>query len=217
MQWLAQLKSRLTAAAPVDEMRWVMLDVETSGLNMQRDRLLSIAAVALRVDWPNAALRVDLGDSFEVVLGQTETSTKSNILLHGIGVQRQLGGVPPTQAMQAFTRFVGHSPLLAFHAAFDQTLITRYARTHLGTVLPNPWVDLDHLCAVTYEDVRARTLDDWLAHFGIRCAVRHQAAADTLAQCELLQRIWARIAVQCKSWTDVRRLAALHRWMPRPI
>jgi DNA polymerase-3 subunit epsilon len=117
--------------------------------------------------------------------------------------------------MQAFVDFVGNSPLLAFHAAFDQTLITRYARMHLGTALPNPWVDVDHLCAVTYEGVRARALDDWMAYFGIRCAVRHQAAADTLAECELLQRIWPKVAAQCKNWAQVRRLADQHRWVPR--
>jgi DNA polymerase III subunit epsilon len=213
--WLERLKGRFAPATPIDEMRWVMLDVETSGLDMQRDRLLVIAAIALRVDWARGALTVDLGDSFEVVLAQDQTSSKANILLHGIGAQRQRDGVAPMQAMQAFARFVGHSPLLAFHAAFDQTLITRYARMHLGAVLPNPWVDVDHLCAVTYEGVRARALDDWMGHFGIHCAVCHQAAADTLAQCELLQRIWPRVAAQCKSWAEVRHLAAQHRWLPR--
>lgn len=54
-----------------------------------------------------------------------------------------------------------------------------------------------------------------MAHFGITCAVRHQAAADTLAECELLQRIWPKVAAQCASWRDVQRLAAQHRWLAR--
>jgi DNA polymerase-3 subunit epsilon len=105
--------------------------------------------------------------------------------------------------------------LLAFHAAFDQAMIGRYAREHLGADLSNPWLDIDHLCAVTYEKVRARALDDWMNHFGIHCAVRHQAAADTLAECELLQRIWPKVAPQCANWRDVQRLAAQHRWLAR--
>jgi len=59
---------------------------------------------------------------------------------------------------------------------------------------------------------RARSLDEWLAHFGIHCAVRHQAAADTLAECELLQRIWPKVAAQSKCWRDVLSLAARQRW-----
>jgi DNA polymerase-3 subunit epsilon len=54
-----------------------------------------------------------------------------------------------------------------------------------------------------------------MTHFGIHCAVRHQAAADTLAECELLQHIWPRVMAQCKSWADVEHLAAQHRWLPR--
>jgi DNA polymerase-3 subunit epsilon len=40
-----------------DEARWVMLDVETSGLDAARDQLLAIAAIAMEVDWaqPDAA------------------------------------------------------------------------------------------------------------------------------------------------------------------
>ncbi|MDP1657537.1 MAG: 3'-5' exonuclease [Hylemonella sp.] len=199
----------------VDEQRWVMLDVETSGLNPQQDRLLAIAAIAMRVDWQRRRLTVDLGDSFEVVLRQDVASSKDNILLHGIGVQRQREGEAPAAALQAFADFVGRSPLLAFHAAFDQTMISRFARAHRGADLPNPWVDIEQLCAVTHEQVRARSLDEWMDYFGIRCAVRHQAAADTLAECEVLQRIWPRVAVQCASWHEVERLARQQRWIAR--
>jgi DNA polymerase-3 subunit epsilon len=215
MGWLNRLQGRFSRGAPVDEARWVMLDVETSGLDIRRDRLLAIAAIALRVDWSRRTLAIDLGDSFEVVVRQEEASTKDNILLHGIGAQKQRDGQDPVIALRAFAEYAGNAPLLAFHAAFDQAMIGRYARQHLGADLPNPWLDIDHLCAVTYEKVRARALDDWMDHFGITCAVRHQAAADTLAECELLQRIWPKVAPQCANWRDVQRLAAQHRWLGR--
>lgn len=213
LDWLG-LGGRSSMA--VNEGRWVMLDVETSGLDPHRDRLLAIAAIAMRVDWAQRRLTIDLGDSFEVVLRQQQvTAAKDNILLHGIGVQRQREGIEPERALEAFAGFVWNSPLLAFHAAFDQAMITRHTRMHLGRILPNPWVDIEHLCAVTHEKVRARSLDEWMDHFGIECAVRHQAAADTLAECELLQRVWPRMATQCGCWRDVERLARQQRWIAR--
>ena len=63
--------------------------------------------------------------------------------------------------------------------------------------------------------VRARALDDWLAHFDIRCAHRHQAAADALATAELLLRLWPRLRAQGRQ-PDIRsatRLAAQRRWL----
>ncbi|WP_416208565.1 hypothetical protein [Acidovorax sp.] len=99
-----------------------MLDVETSGLDMRRDRLLAIAAIALRVDWQRRTLGVALGDSFEVVLQQDEASSKDNILLHGIGAQMQRNGHgPPPWRCSAFEELCRQQPaLLAFHAAFDR-------------------------------------------------------------------------------------------------
>ena len=198
-----------------DEARWLMVDVEASGLDAARDQLLAIAGVALRVDWPKRRIAIVPADSFEVVLRQEAPSTRENILLHGIGAQRQRDGLEPVAALDRFRAWAGASPLLAFHAAFDETLVGRWARVAPGGPLGNPWLDLDHLCAVTHGQVRARSLDEWVAHFGIRCAARHRAAADALAEAELLLRIWPRVAAECGSWADVVRLAAAHRWQPR--
>ena len=203
-----------SAGAARDPARWVVLDVESSGLDAARDRLLAIAAVALRVDWTTRRLSLVPADSFEVVLRQEEASGRDNILLHGIGVQAQREGVPAADALRAFAAYAGEAPLLAFHAAFDQTLVGRYAQAS-GIAVGREWLDIEHLCAVTHPKVRARSLDEWMAHFGITCAVRHQAAADTWAECELLLRIWPRVAAECADWAAVRRLARHHRWLAR--
>lgn len=192
---------------PAASGRWVVVDVETSGLDAQRDALIAIGALAMRDG------DVDLGDSFEVVLRQERASSRDNILLHGIGVQSQRDGWDPVEALRAFEAFAGAAPLLAFHSAFDEALIGRHARQHLGRRPANPWVDIEHLCAVTHPQVRARSLDEWMAHFGITCPRRHQAAADTLAECELLQRIWPAVAVECRNWRGVERLAGRRRWL----
>ena len=216
LNWVNWLRRRFGAPESVEPSRWVVLDVETSGLDPQRDQLLAIAAIAIHVDWQGQRLSITPGDSFEVVLRQASVlSVKDNILLHGIGLQRQREGVPLAEGLRAFAAFIGASPLLAFHAPFDQAMIGRHARAHLGADLANPWVDIEQLCAVTHEKVRARALDEWLAHFGIVCTQRHQAAADTLAECELLQRIWPQITAQCGSWQDVEKLAAQQRWIAR--
>jgi DNA polymerase-3 subunit epsilon len=190
--------------------RCVVLDVETSGLDPARDRLLAVAAVALRVDWNGGRLAVVPGDSFEVVLRQEQPSARDNILLHGIGAQRQAEGVPAPQALARFAGYSGDAPLLAFHAAFDRKFLERQ-----GAAGTRRWTDIEHLCAATHPRVRARSLDEWLAHFAIGCAQRHQAAADTWAECELLQRIWPHVAAQCRNWREVEKLAAAHRWLPR--
>ena len=214
---LEAVKHWLSPRPAIDEQRWVVLDVESSGLNVQRDRLLAIAAIGVRLD--SAAPRIHLGDSFEMLLRQVDTPAlpdKRNILLHGIGVGAQRAGVDPAQALSAFEAWVGNSPLVAFHAAFDQAMIERACAAHLGRRLRGAWLDLAPLAAVLYPEVRAQALDEWLAHFNIDCAVRHQAAADTLATAELLLKLWPALRRELPRprFGDVVALAAQQRWLP---
>ena len=216
MSILQSLQGWLRPAPPLDDTRWVVLDVESSGLNPKTDRLLAIAAIAIRNQ--GAQARIVLGDSFEVVLHQpAAVADKANILLHGIGVGAQGAGVAPDVALLAFERFIGNSPLIAFHAAFDQTLILRAFDTVLKRRPTNPWLDLEPLAAVLMPKVRARSLDEWMAKLQISCAVRHQAAADTLATAELLQKLWPAAVREMGGtvrFATASRLAAQRNWMP---
>lgn len=206
---------RRRPSARLDENRWVVVDVETSGLDPAQDALLAIAAIGVQVDWSARRMRILPGDSLELVVRPDAPSSRGNILLHGIGVGRQMSGLEPVEAMRAWQRFAADSPLLAFHAAFDQTILQRYCLRHLGAGLGNPWLDIEHLCAATHPEVSAKSLDDWMARLRIVCAVRHQAAADAWAECEVLQSLWPPLQKECRCWRDVVRLAERHRWLSR--
>lgn len=203
------------AAATVDDTRWVVLDVESSGLDPRRDRLLAMAAIALRHD--GRTLRLDLGDSFEVLIRQPDTPVdKANILVHGIGVGAQRAGRDPAGALAQFEAWVGRSPLIGFHVAFDETLIQRAMQATLGRRLAPPWIDLADVARAARPGLPARSLDEWMAALGVRCAVRHQAAADTLATAELLLKLWPSVLAQRQGddWRALARLAQQRRWLP---
>lgn len=167
----------------VNGSRCVVVDVETSGLNLMEDRLISIGAVAV------VNGKIVLGDSFSVVLQQPSVSDKENILLHGIGGAAQTGGVPAAEALLAFLEYLGKAPLIAFHVTFDQTMIQRAMRQYLGCTLQHTWLDLAYLMPALYPPLATayRALDDWIGHFNIRNNARHNALADALVTAQLLQ------------------------------
>lgn len=203
-----------TRKAAIDDRRWVIVDTETSGLDAQRDRLLAIAGVA--VYWDPAQPRIAVGDSMEVVLRQADAPLdKSNILLHGIGLAAQAQGDPPEEALAAFARWVGTSPLIAFHSAFDEAVLARAMRA-VGQPVLNPWLDLAHLAEVVRPDAKARSLDQWMAALGVVCAARHQAAADALATGEVLLRLWPdmvqALRPKAPDFAGLQGLAAQRRW-----
>lgn len=205
-------KPRRRDAAPE---RWLVLDVESSGLDASRDRLLALAAVALHCDARRAG--IDLADSFEVVLRQPAEAAapdKANILVHGIGVGAQGSGMEAAEALRRFEAFAGDAPLLAFHAAFDKQLIDRAMQARLGRRLRHRWLDIADLAAVLRPGIAARTLDDWLAACAIPCLQRHNAAADTLATAELLLHLLpAARADGAVNFNGLARLAKRRRWL----
>lgn len=204
-------------ARKAPEPRWVVLDVETSGLDARRARLLAIAALAVHRD--GARWRIVPADSFEVVLRyepqEAGAPDRDNILLHGIGVGSQRDGVARPEALQRFAAYAGDAPLVAFHAAFDRTMIERACRRENLPVPSNPWLDLEPLAGVLMPQVRARSLDEWMHELAIPCLARHEAAADTLATAELLLRLTPRLNAEIggAGFAAAQALAAQRRWV----
>lgn len=195
---------------PVTRSRCVVVDVETTGLNLMQDRLISIGAVAV-VDG-----KIALGDSFYVVLQQRAASDKSNILLHGIGKAEQLDGEPPAEALLAFLDYLGKDPLVAFHVTFDETMIRRAMRDYLGFSFRHPWLDLAYVMPGLNPPLarRYRALDDWVGHFGIRIDARHNALADALATAQLLQLAHAQAGKKdIRDYAGLRDLEKAQRWV----
>ena len=195
-------------ARPHARQRYVVVDTETTGVDLRRDRLIAIGAVAVERS------RIALADCFETVLRQDKASPHANILVHRIGGQTQLAGVEPHAAMLAFLEFLGKSPLVAFRAEFDQTMIERGMRSILGLPFRHPWIDLAFLLPALYPGTECRSLDDWLLHFGLAGGERHQALADAFATAQLLQI--ALVAADRVEMGDAAQLIAMQkaqRWL----
>lgn len=206
---------RRPAAEPA---RWVVLDVETTGLDPHTDRLLAMAAVALHRRGDR--LEIALADSFEAVLRHdAPRADKANILLHGIGVGAMRGGAEAAEVLGRFAAWAGSAPRLGFHVAFDRAVIERHWRAHrrtLGALPAAPWIDIEPLAALAHPEVKARALDEWLDHFGIHCLERHNAAADALASAELLLRLWPKLARECSGRVAaLAKMADGARWLRR--
>ncbi|HQU49198.1 MAG TPA: 3'-5' exonuclease [Casimicrobiaceae bacterium] len=195
--------------------RAVVLDVEATGLDAERDDLLAIATVGVELSGSRVVVRP--ADSFEVVLQHDtgESPDKSNILLHGIGAGAQRAGVDAAEALASFAGHAGAAYLVGFHVAFDRRMIERALDAARRPRLPNRWLDLADLAPVLHPGTNAKALDDWLSLYGIKVAQRHVAASDAWATAELLQRLWSRAFAQgLRDWRALEKMAAARRWLP---
>jgi len=189
--------------------RCVVIDLETSGFDLQNDQLLSIGAVAISDGG------IDLADQFECTLQHSDPGLGASVLIHGLSPGTLAAGREPAEAQLEFLEWLGDSPLLAFHAGFDRQMLTRALRQTLGYRLANPFLDVAEMAPLLNPEagILHGGLDDWVQHFGLQVLQRHHASADALVTAELALIMFSQARRQgIDSLTGLeRRLAAWRR------
>lgn len=216
--WRRWLGGAPPQARSLQHARWVIVDVETTGLDVYRDHLLAIGAVG--VTGSNLSPR----DSFEIVLKQDEASAAANILIHRITGSEQRGGEPSGPALEAFLKYVTNtetSGCVGYHAAFDEAMLRRAFKA-AGRDLPAMlrFLDLADLAPALLPGVLSpkAPLDDWLKVFGIHVGRRHHAVADALGTAQLfLQLRSVALAKGVFTPQGLFELARAQRWLNRSV
>lgn len=194
---------RLFRRTPLGVARWVSIDCETSGLDMKRDRLLSVGAVKV------TGQRIEVGHVFHSLVRQTAPSANANILVHGIGGDAQTGGRALEEVLRELEVFVGEAMPVGFHAPFDAEILRRH-----GFRTRSRWLDLAELAPAIFPGRKARQLEDWLAEFGIAVQDRHDALGDAFSTAQLLLVLIAEAKRQgAATVEELRALAGAGRWL----
>ncbi|MCX7078375.1 MAG: exonuclease domain-containing protein, partial [Pseudomonas sp.] len=78
------------------EQRWVVVDLETTGLNLNKDLVLSIGAVVI----DDGA--IDFSQQFERTLQRIDHKLSPSVLIHGLGPSAIAAGSDPVEALLDF-------------------------------------------------------------------------------------------------------------------
>jgi DNA polymerase-3 subunit epsilon len=150
------------------------------------------------VQWLIEDDAVDFSQMFERTLQRAETKLSPSVLIHGLGPSAIAAGSDPVDALLDFMEFVGDSPLLAFHARFDQHMLARALKDSLGYRLAHTFLDVADIAPLLYPEalLREAGLDDWIDHFHLQVGERHHASADALATAELMLILLSRARQQ---------------------
>jgi len=203
-------EDRSTAAGLLSLSRFVAMDLETTGPNMMKDRIISIGGVAV------AERAVQHGAAFEIVMRQDSESRVDNILIHQIGGQEQRAGAEPVGALLSFLEFLDGSIAVAFRAEFDSTVLRRELHGVLGIRLPTRFLDLAVMLPALFPSTQNDSLDDWTRFFGLPPIGRHHAIADAYANAQLLLLVLDKAQrLGLGTAADLLKLEASQRWLGR--
>ncbi len=176
--WMAYAKSfDLGLPETLNDIRFVVFDTETTGLDIEKDRILSIGALALQ----NNTITVNQG--FEVYLYQHFYHAK-NIAVHGILEEESKPRITELEAIQLSLAFLGNSVLVAHHAGFDRAMINQALQRHGLPKLKNKFLDTSVLYKRTLiaspllQKKDHYSLDELAEKFDIPTTDRHTALGD---------------------------------------
>ncbi|MGY3641355.1 3'-5' exonuclease [Pseudomonas sp. PK-RTE-24] len=192
------------------EQRWVVLDLETTGLNMSKDRVLSIGAVVIEDG------AIDFRQQFERTMQCRELKLSPSVLIHGLGPNAIAAGSDPAEALLELLEFIGDSPVLAFHAPFDQHMLGRAVKEHLGHKLQHVFLDVADIAPFLcpQAQIREAGLDEWIEWFRLEVFERHNASADALATAELALILFSRARAQ-QIYSPLQLQQRLSQWKRR--
>lgn len=188
-------KRKPDKATLLSEARFVVFDTETSGLDLNKNNLLSIAGVAMH------GYEVELDHTFDVMVAQTDVGGAAAAVIHGLVSSDLTGGLPEDEAAACFLEFAGDAVLVAHHAAFDMRMLQKALAPFRGAKVWNPAVDTAHFArrvevggmstseAHGADQRESFRLDALVFRYGIDVPERHTAAGDALATALLFQRL----------------------------
>lgn len=157
----------------IENVRFVVFDTETTGLNTKTDRILSIGTIAVIDN------RLKVADNFECYLTQDIFSPES-VQFHGLLKEGNFTKITEEEAIINFLAHIKNAVLVAHHAAFDIAMINQaLKRLHLPK-LKNKVLDTGHLFIKTKLDTSKKHFSlDLLSHqFNIPQHDRHTASGD---------------------------------------
>jgi DNA polymerase-3 subunit epsilon len=190
---LEQYQQRFAATwkddTPVDRVRFIALDSETTGLNPLTDRLITIGAVAVQNG------DIVLEDSFEAML-QVSRNT-SAVTVHGITRDETRGGLEESEALGLFLDYVQDGVIVGHHIGHDISTLNAGYQRHWGVELQNRSLDTMDLTLhlegsgafADRERIREFTLDSLCELFGVVPHDRHTAGGDAFITAQVFLRL----------------------------
>jgi DNA polymerase-3 subunit epsilon len=178
-----------TEDATADEVRFVVLDCEMTGLSPRRDRIVSIGAIAV------VHAQILIGDSFETLLRVTHNTAAT--LVHGITRTAARHGMDEREALLALLDYLRDGVIVGHHISHDIAMLDAACRRHFDLELSNLSIDTLDLTLHLERDgafgdskpLSAASLDALCERFGVIPYDRHTAPGDAFLTAQIFLRL----------------------------
>lgn len=122
---------------PKDE--YICLDCETTGLNPNKDEILSIGAVLIKDN------KVLMRKTLNIFVKPSKKVTAESIKIHRIRPIDLENAIRPKLAILELLEFIGNRPIVGYYIKFDIAMISKYTKKYIGIKLPNETIEVSSM------------------------------------------------------------------------
>lgn len=160
---------------------FVVVDLETTGLDYKLDRILEIGAVRLQDG--------QVTGEFQALIDPEIPLREANVAFHGISAELVAGAPKLIDVLPAFLDFIGDAPLVAHNAQFDMNFLAYHAGETLGVTLSNAGIDTLSIAREVFPREKALSLERLLELFDEPPRPLHRALEDARALASVFYRL----------------------------
>ncbi len=169
------------AATPLSQIRFVVLDTETTGFAPHRsDEIIEIGAVTIQ----NNKLT---GEKFHRLVNPNRSIPSRVTALTGISAEQLSEAADPCSALKHFLAFLDNSFLVGHHIGFDLAFLDCKLKQLCGDTIGNQSLDTSIIARALCPNLSSYSLDALLPLHAIKPTGRHTALGDALLTAQLFK------------------------------
>ncbi len=173
------------AVNPLNRNILVSLDIETTGLDPQTDRITEIAALKL--------VNGEVAERFVTLVNPKVPIPFAISRLTGITDDMVAGAPGEKEAIEKFFEFIGNDEILGQNIDFDIGFITARARALGLRVTPMRVIDTVPIAMTLYPRALGHNLSTLAGLFRVSHESAHRAESDALATAEVAKGLWQKL------------------------
>ena len=151
----------------------VVIDVETTGLDYTREKVIEFAGVKL--------IDGKITETFETLINPHQHIRKSSQAIHGIS-EDDLQDAPEEEVIYPkIFDFIGDATIVAHNAIFDFSFLNRTSKRLYEKPLENNYIDTQMMFKEVYPQIESCGLDNLVEIFQATNVQRHRAMGDAMA------------------------------------
>ena len=117
----------------------VAFDCETTGLDVAKDDIITIAAVLIKGD------KIMLSERFEALVRPDAAIKPDAMKIHQLREADVEDQLPIRKILRDFLHFIGSRPLVGYYLEFDMNMIDKHVLPFIQIGLPNQRIEISNL------------------------------------------------------------------------